>query len=391
MIRLQETYIDIMKEIYTPLEIMERMVQKLQNYYISHDYKKEGSIQFFLNHYGKSINGYILAGKESLVFHPGQIDHPTVSVKGTFYNWLALAEGKLNPVLAVITRKLIFKGDTSFFKVLPRKKLKNPVNVPADPVTKFEKNPVKYWRKPQKVVVLNASPRAENGYTDFYLAPFIAGMKKHTEVEVVYLSKYEINSCKGCFSCWMNTPGECIYRKKDDHHKLAEKLYQADLTVYAFPIYADGFPGILKNFLDRSVSRAYPYMIEGMNRVRHPRRFINPKHAMVVFSICGFFEMINFKPVKEYFKALAHNRHTPVVGEIYRTTAVGIYSNPFHYKLLHNLMIALEDAGEQIVLKGKIKRKTKKIITKRIKGTTKDLDKINEWWDERKGKGELNY
>jgi putative NADPH-quinone reductase/putative sterol carrier protein len=380
-----------MKEILTPLEVMERMVQKLQTYYNTHDYKKEGSIQFCLNHKGSDVNCYIVASKESLTFQKGQIDDPTVSVKGTFYNWLALAEGKLNPVFAVFTRKLIFKGDTSFFKVLPRKQLKNPVNVPADPVTKFEKNPKKHWSKPKKVIVLNASPRAENGYTEFYLAPFIEGMNKHTQVEVIHLSKYKINSCKGCFSCWINTPGECIYREKDDHHKLAEKLYQADLTVYAFPIYADGIPGILKNFLDRAVSRAYPYMIEGMNRVRHPRRFINPQHSMVVFSICGFFEMKNFDPVRSYFKALSHNRHTPVVGEIYRTTAVGIYGSPFHYKLLNNLIAALKDAGEQIVLKGKIKRKTQKTITKKIKGTSKDLDKINEWWDERKGKGDLNY
>lgn len=375
----------------TPLEVMEQMVQKLRNYYITHNYKKEGSIQFLLKHNGINVDCYIIASKESLTFHQGRVNNPTVTVKGSFYNWLALAEGTLNPVIAVFTRKLNFKGDTSFFKVLPGKQLKNPVHVPDDPVTKFEKNPVKYWSKPQKVIVLNASPRAEKGYTDFYLAPFIEGMKKHTEVEEIYLSKYKINSCKGCFSCWMNVPGECIYHGKDDHHELAGKIYHSDLTVYAFPIYADGLPGILKNFLDRAVSRAYPYMIEGMNRVRHPRRFINPNHSMVVFSICGFFEMKNFDPVKSYFKALSHNRHTPVVGEIYRTTAVGIYGSPFHYKLLANLMSALQDAGEQIVLKGKIRRKTQRIITKKIRRTAKDLDKINEWWDERKGKGALNY
>ncbi|MCB2196279.1 MAG: NAD(P)H-dependent oxidoreductase [Bacteroidetes bacterium] len=380
-----------MKEMLTPLEVMERMVQKLQNYYATHDYKKEGSIQFLLEHKRIPVNCYIIANKESLAFHQGRIDNPTVSVKGTFYNWLALAEGKLNPIFAVFTRKLVFKGDTSFFKVLPRKQLKNPVNVPTDPVTKFEKNTAKYWTKPKKVIILNASPRAEDGYTEFYLAPFIEGMKKHTEVEEIHLGKYKINPCKGCFSCWMNVPGECIYREKDDHHELADKIYQADLTVYAFPIYADGLPGILKNFLDRAVSRAYPYMIKGMKRVRHPRRFINPNHAMVVFSICGFFEMKNFDPVRSYFKALSHNRHTPVVGEIYRTTAVGIYGSPFHYKLLNHLMSALKDAGEQIVLNGKINRKTQKIITKKIKGTAKDLDQINQWWDERKGKGELNY
>jgi len=189
----------------------------------------------------------------------------------------------------------------------------------------------------------------------------------------------------------MDVPGRCIYHDKDDHHTLAEKLLGADLTIYAFPIYADGMPGILKNYFDRSVSRAYPYMIQGMNRVRHPRRYINPRHSMVVFSICGFFEVINFKPVKAYFKALAHNRHTPLVGEIYRTTAVGLFGNPFTYKLLNKAMVSLEDAGEQIVTKGKIKRSTLKSITKEISAKQRDLDKINEWWDEKKGTGDYNY
>ena len=84
-----------------------------------------------------------------------------------------------------------------------------------------------------------------------------------------------------------------------------------------------------------------------MKRVRHPRRFMHENHSMVVFSICGFFEMVNFKPVQEYFKALAHNRHTPVVGEIYRTTAVGLYGNPFAFKMLSQIMSALEKAGEE--------------------------------------------
>ncbi len=380
-----------MKEILPPLLIMEKMVEKLQSYYPSHEHKKEGTIQFNLKHLEKSIDCYIKSDKESLNFFEGIVENPTVTVKSSFYDWLDLAGGKLNPFFGVVSGKLKFSGDTTFFKVLPRKQLKNRVIVPVDPVTKFERNPTRYWQIPGKVIILNASPRGENGYTEFYLNPFINGMQKHTEVEMVRLNKFKINPCIGCFSCWMDAPGKCVYREKDDHHKLANKMFEADLTVYAFPIYADGMPGILKNYFDRSVSRAYPYMIEGMNRVRHPRRYINHNHSMVVFSICGFFEMINFEPVRAYFKALAHNRHTPVVGEIYRTTAVGLYGNPFTYKFLNRVLSALNDAGEQIILKGKIKKTTLKTITKKIVGKPKDLNKINEWWDEKKGSGDYNY
>ncbi len=380
-----------MKEPLSPIPIMEKMVEKLMLAYPHHDQKAEGIIQFHLKHNNEKIDCFIQSDFENLVLNEGIADNPTVTIKSTFYNWLDLAGGSLNPILGVISGKLKFKGDTSFFKILPRKSLNGEVLVPEDPVTRFEKNPSKYWKKPQKVIVLSASPRGQNGYTDFYLKPFIEGMRKKTEVEIVHLNKYQIKPCTGCFSCWMNTSGQCMFHYKDDFHVLAEKMFEADLTVYAFPIYADGMPGILKNFFDRSVSRAYPYMIEGMKRVRHPRRYINNNNSMVIFSICGFFEMINFEPVRAYFKALSHNRHTPVVGEIYRTTAVGLYGNPFTYKRLNNILHALENAGEEIIDSGKIKRKTKRIITQKIGGKKQDLVNINEWWNEKKGSKDYNY
>lgn len=380
-----------MKEALSPLPIMEKMVEKLQQSYPTHEKKANGIIQFHLTHNNEKVDCYIQSDHKELTLYKGIALNPTVTVKSTFYNWLDLAGGKLNPVLGVITGKLKFKGDTSFFKILPRKALNNGLDIPKDPVTNFEKNPTKYWRKPQKVIVLSASPRGGNGYTDFYLKPFIKGLSKEANVEIIHLSNYNIKPCTGCFSCWMNIPGECVFHSKDDFHELAEKMFTADLTVYAFPIYADGMPGILKNYFDRSVSRAYPYMIEGMKRVRHPRRFIHENHSMVVFSICGFFEMINFEPVRAYFKALAHNRHTPVVGEIYRTTAVGLYGNPFAFKKLNNILAAIEKAGEEIILSGKIKRRTQKIINQKFSANSDDLAKVNEWWHERKGSQNCDY
>jgi len=380
-----------MKEIQPPLSIMEKMVDRLQEYYPNHNVKSNGIIQFHFTHENTKVDCYIKSDENMLQLQKGIAENPTVTVKSSFYNWLKLAEGNLNPVVGVVLGKLKFKGDISFFKILPKKFTNDELGIPKDPVSKFEKNPSKYWTKPHKVIVLNASPRGKNGYTDFYLQPFIKGLEKETEVEHIYLKDYKINPCKGCFSCWMDKPGVCIYQSVDGFHELAEKMYDANLIVYAFPIYADHIPGILKNYFDRSVSRAYPYMINGINGVRHPRKFIQEKQSMYVFSICGFFEKKNFKPVKEFFNALAHNRHCPIVGEFYRTTALGLYSSPFHYKKLNYIIKSLEDAGSQVVKFGKMNTGTKKIIHQKIKTTEDDLVKVNQWWNEKMGSRDLNY
>ncbi|MBI9052824.1 MAG: NAD(P)H-dependent oxidoreductase [Bacteroidales bacterium] len=380
-----------MKEIQSPYNIMVTMVDRLQEHYPNHNERSDGTIQFHFTHEKTKIDCYIESNNDLLQLRNGIAPNPTVTVKSSFYNWLKLAGGKLNPVLGVMLGKLKFKGDLSFFKILPRKFTNDELGIPKDPISKFEKNPVKFWEKPKKVIVLNASPRGEKGYTDFYLKPFIKGMESKTEVEHIYLKDFKINPCIGCFSCWMDKPGVCIYHDKDGFHELAEKMYKANLIVYAFPIYTDHIPGILKNYFDRSVSRAYPYMINGINGVRHPRKFIQEKQSMFIFSICGFFEKKNFNSVREYFKALAHNRHCPVVGEVYRTTAIGLYGSPFHFQKLNTIIRSLEKAGEQIIQTGKLNRNVNKLIHQKIKTTEDDLVKVNQWWNDKKGSKDLNY
>lgn len=380
-----------MKELQSPYQIMEKMVEKLQENYPKHTKRSKGTIQFRFTHESENMDCFIESDETTLALKPGIAENPNVSVESSFYNWLNLAGGKLNPIVGVMTRRLKFKGDISFFKILPRKTNNDELGIPKDPVSSFERNPVRNWSRPKKVIVLNASPRAKNGYTDFYLTPFIKGIASETEVELINLKDYKINPCKGCFACWMDKPGICIYHDKDDFHALAEKMYEANMIVYAFPIYADHIPGVLKNYFDRSVSRAYPYMINGMNGVRHPRKFKQENQSMFIFSICGFFEMKNFNPVKEFFKALAHNRHCPIVGEFYRTTAVGLYGSPFHYQKLNKILVALEDAGREIVKKGKVKSKINRILHQKIKTTEIDLARVNQWWDSKKGSKDSNY
>ncbi|MFP4025394.1 MAG: NAD(P)H-dependent oxidoreductase [Thiohalospira sp.] len=380
-----------MKEILSPIAIMENMVERLQQFYPNHDKKDNGIIQFHFTHENRKYDCYIRSNHIELKLFEGTAENPNVIVKSSFYNWLDLAFGRLNPFIGIVTRKLKFKGDIKFFRVIPKRSLKKKLWVPGDPVTKFEKNPPRYWKKPEKIVVLNASPRGKKGYTDFYLKPFIKGMQEDSNVNTFFINHYKIKPCVGCFSCWINKPGECIYHNEDDFHQLAEKLSDADIIVYAFPIYADNIPGVLKNYFDRSVSRAYPYMIEGMNGVRHPRKHIHKNQSMVVFSICGFWEMKNFKPVKAFFKALAHNRHCPIVGEIYRTTAIGLYDNPLQYKKLNKVLKSLESAGSELVKTGRIKKKTQKSIRQKLFRTPYDLDRVNEWWNKKKGSKEFDY
>jgi len=355
-----------MKNMLNPFEIMEILIEYVNDAYSISEIKLEGIIQFHLTYQDVVYDFFVDVSKDKLTLYEGKEANSTVVLKSKLYHFLDLASGKLNPVIGVLTRRLRFSGDISFFKKVMQQKsiFTAGINVEKynDTMNTFEKNPYKPWIEPKSVLVINASPRAKNGYTDFYLKPFIEGLEKTgTDVEVVYLEKLKVNNCKGCLICMMSESGDCIHDGKDEFELLYEKQLNADLIVFAFPLYMDGMPAVLKNYFDRTVRSDYSFFTEGQSKIRHSRRNIK-NQTMMVFSICGYPEKANFKAVSEHFKQLSTTKHMPLVAEVYRSAAIYIYNNPLMYQKLNKIMDALRCAGEEIIYGGKIRIMTKKKI-----------------------------
>ena len=66
--------------------------------------------------------------------------------------------------------------------------------------------------------------------------------------ETVFLSDYEINSCRGCAVCFKKK--ECIIN--DNFASIVEKMKSAEGIIFVTPIYAMNVSGLLKTFFDRS-------------------------------------------------------------------------------------------------------------------------------------------
>lgn len=367
-----------MKKTLTPINTMENLTKYITEAYSASNKKTEGSIQFLLKHEGTEINCFLQVNKEEMTFSEGMIKNPTVTLQSTLYNWLDLAAKRLNPIVGVMTGKLKFKGDISFFsKAIPEELFDTDISGFADPITEFEKNPTKNWQKPLKILVINASPRGKHGYTDFYLKPFVEGLESAgSEVEIIHIHKMNIETCTGCWHCWLSGTNKCI--KKDDVEGIHEKQQQADMIVYAFPLYSMGMPSILKNLMDRGVELILPYMIEGPGMTRHPRRSVK-KQSTVLFSICGFDDISHFNPLRATVKERSYHNHTPIVAEILRPACMYLYSNPLEYKTLNTVLTALKQAGEELATNGKVERKTNNKISQKV--SEKDFkDSANAFW-----------
>jgi multimeric flavodoxin WrbA/putative sterol carrier protein len=375
------------KELKSPYGIMQSMVEILDAKYPAHKEKRCGVIQFHFFHDKREWPCYVKADENRLEFCTGTADSPTVTLRCRFFRWLDLSSGKLNPIWGMITRKLKFEGKVSFFKTLPKTDFDVDIEGKNDPPTAFEKNAVKCWKRPQSAVIINASPRAGNGYTEQFAARFAEGIRDAgADVEVISLAKLKIKTCTGCWYCWMEEEG-CVFDGQDDFYELFEKVNRADLIVYALPLYVDGMPAILKNYFDRSVCRVYPYIGSDTKKMRHPRRIAPKDQAMVVLSICGFQEKTQFEALDKHFRAIAHNSHIPLIGTLYRPGAMFLFNNPFVYKQLTEILESMKKAGAELTSIGQIKRKTKQKIEQQIT-TRKNFIRLTNyfWFDKLSGR-----
>lgn len=99
----------------------------------------------------------------------------------------------------------------------------------------------------KKVVVLSTSLR-ENSNSEKLAEQFAEGAKSTgNDVEFISLRDKNLGFCKGCLVC--QSIGSCVI--KDDAIEITEKVLNADVVVFATPIYYYEMSGQMKTLIDR--------------------------------------------------------------------------------------------------------------------------------------------
>ncbi len=96
------------------------------------------------------------------------------------------------------------------------------------------------------------------------------------EVERIRLRDLTIAYCKGCFGCWVKTPGVCPTR--DDAGVVTHAFVRSDLAVLVTPVVFGGYSSELKKALDsqgdpeRSPRNCYSVRSATSGSIRAARR-----------------------------------------------------------------------------------------------------------------------
>ncbi|MCS7138546.1 MAG: NAD(P)H-dependent oxidoreductase [Crenarchaeota archaeon] len=239
-----------------------------------------------------------------------------------------------------------------------------------------------------KVLAINGSPRGKKGNTDRILQSFLQGAKDAgAQVETIYLRELRINPCLGCFTCWTRTPGVCIHN--DDMVKVLPKIREADIVVYATPLYVFTVSGLMKNFMDRLIPNVDPHIVKRGEHFIHPPRYSDSSKVqkIVLISNCGFPEPHHFSALVETFKRFTDNPDMELVATI--LCAGGeLLSQQVLSESLRWYLDAARRAGSELITHGRILPETQKILDTPLADPEAYANMANLWWNSQISRGE---
>lgn len=226
-----------------------------------------------------------------------------------------------------------------------------------------------------KILAINSSYRGDKGHTKFLIDKLFNGAKeKGVECEAVTLSKNKINICKACNTCQKeNHYLKCVFDKKDDVRSIFNKMTEADIIIFATPVYIFGISGLMKIFLDRI------YATSDVNDLRVSKSgllFHHINHSIcskpfITLVCCDNLEDETPKNVLSYFKTYSKFMDAPQVGALIRNAgALTGYGRDQEkekkFPKIYDVYDAYEQAGRELVEYGKITNRTQKRANQEI-------------------------
>lgn len=122
-----------------------------------------------------------------------------------------------------------------------------------------------------RALILNGALKGDAGLDLAQQALTAAFSARGWEAEHVQLREKSIAYCKGCFDCWVKTPGRCPTR--DDAPDVTRAILGSDLLVLFSPVTFGGYSSELKKALDRSICLISPLFTRIGGEVHHQSRY----------------------------------------------------------------------------------------------------------------------
>lgn len=172
------------------------------------------------------------------------------------------------------------------------------------------------------ILAINGSHRGQSGCTQWMLEKIGQGVREEGgHFDTVVLAEHTLLPCKGCESCHQPEQAQrCVLEEMDDVCNIFQRMRQADILIYASPVYIFTISSLMKTLLERFNSTAGI----GELGVTKSGLFFGPvdhslySKPMVVFTCCGNIEPETTKNVESYFETFGRFLDAPLAGKLVR-------------------------------------------------------------------------
>lgn len=237
-----------------------------------------------------------------------------------------------------------------------------------------------------KIIVINGSPKGENSNTNIMVNEFLKGAQRAgVETVNIFLSEKKIEHCKGCHICWSKGPAQCVI--SDDMVSILMHMGDANIIVFASPVYFENISGMLKVFMDRLTMIGGPQSQKDteVNEEKNFKAANANVPKLMMISSCGFSDESEFEVTSLWINRVAQKMHMELIGEVYATNGKLLKETPEELKpALFKFLNALENAGHEIGTEMKLTQSTKSFLNENISWNViikNDIKNIKQFLD----------
>jgi multimeric flavodoxin WrbA len=155
-----------------------------------------------------------------------------------------------------------------------------------------------------KVLILNGgtgSPSLDGSIRDLKDRLSANGV----ETGELVLRDMKYSPCRGCFNCWVKTPGLCVFR--DDGDIICREVLHSDFLLLASPVIM-GYPSaMIKSALDRIIPLIHPYLEDIHGEVHHMKRYEKYPVMGLLLEKSGDADDEDMTIIEDIFKRAALN------------------------------------------------------------------------------------
>jgi len=122
-----------------------------------------------------------------------------------------------------------------------------------------------------KVLIIDGNTGFDSKYEEYLKSFILENETSGNEVNVFTLRDLNLDYCTGCWSCWVKTPGQCIF--PDDTDLVRKEMINSQLVIFVSPLIM-GYPTyLIKMVQDKMIPLVHPYIEIINGECHHESRY----------------------------------------------------------------------------------------------------------------------